>query len=102
MSNELWEAAHARNAAFLFKQFVSLEGLWVKLGQFLSSRADVMPAKYVEILSQCQDSLPARPFASVKQQVEKELAKPLSDIFESFDEEPIACASIAQVPSVLA
>ena len=40
---------HYRNAAFLYRQFVSLEGLWVKLGQFLSSRADVMPAAYVEV-----------------------------------------------------
>ena len=96
-SDELWEAAHARNAAFLYNQFVSLEGLWVKLGQFLSSRADVMPAKYVEVLSQCQDSLPARPFASVKQQVETELGQLLPDMFEAFEEEPIACASIAQV-----
>jgi hypothetical protein len=97
LSDELWEAAHSRNAQFLYTQFVALEGLWVKLGQFLSSRADVMPAKYIEVLSKCQDSLPARPFAAVKAQVEEELGKPLSELFASFCEEPVACASIAQV-----
>ena len=96
-SEALWEAAHARNAAFLFRQFVALEGLWVKLGQFLSSRADVMPAQYVEILSACQDSLPARPFEHVQALVEQELGRPLNALFESFEECPIACASIAQV-----
>ena len=65
-SEELWEAAHLRNADFLYSQFVSLEGLWVKLGQFLSSRADVMPGKYVEVLSKCQDSLPSRPFSQAR------------------------------------
>jgi predicted unusual protein kinase regulating ubiquinone biosynthesis (AarF/ABC1/UbiB family) len=98
LSDQLWESAHSRNAAFLYRQFVSLEGLWLKLGQFLSSRADVMPSKYVEILSKCQDSLPPRPFAQVRAQLEEDLGMALEEVFDFFDEAPIACASIAQVP----
>ena len=48
--------AHDRNAIFLFENFVTLAALWVKLGQYLSSRADIMPKP----LSACQDSLPPR------------------------------------------
>lgn len=52
--NEIWNKAHERNAEFLGNKFISLEGLWVKLGQYLSSRADVMPDPYLRVLSKCQ------------------------------------------------
>ena len=52
--NELWDRAHERNSKYLCKKFISLEGLWVKLGQYLSSRADVMPASYLKDLAKCQ------------------------------------------------
>ena len=58
--DELWERAHERNAQFLYDKFTSLEALWIKLGQYLSSRADIMPEPYLKILSKCQDSLPHR------------------------------------------
>ena len=52
--NDIWNKAHERNAEFLGNKFISLEGLWVKLGQYLSSRADVMPDPYLRVLSKCQ------------------------------------------------
>lgn len=52
--NDLWNQAHERNAVFLGSKFISLEGLWVKLGQYLSSRADVMPDPYLRVLAKCQ------------------------------------------------
>jgi aarF domain-containing kinase len=94
---ELWNQAHDRNSKFLCDRFVRLEGLWVKLGQYLSSRADVMPEAYLKSLSKCQDSLPPRPFAQVRELVEAEFKAPIESIFSSVDEVPIACASIAQV-----
>ena len=99
--NAIWSSTHKRNARFLLSTFLGLEGLWVKLGQYLSSRADVMPQEYLDVLGKCQDSLPARKFDDIKALVEAELCQPLSAVFDHVDEEPIACASIAQVrPSV--
>ena len=51
---DIWNEAHERNAKFLGSKFISLEGLWVKLGQYLSSRADVMPDAYLRVLAKCQ------------------------------------------------
>lgn len=96
-ANAIWDAAHDRNARFLYKKFVGLEGLWVKLGQYLSSRADFMPEPFIEHLGKCQDSVPAREWSDVKAQIERELGKPLDQVFLSVGERPIACASIAQV-----
>ena len=93
----LWDAAHERNSRRLYKAFVSLEGFWVKCGQFLSSRADVLPKQYTALLSKCQDALPARPWSQIRSRVQQELGRPLDEIFESVEEQPIACASIAQV-----
>lgn len=45
---------------------IELEGLWVKLGQYLSTRADVLPQAYISLLRQLQDSLPPRPLQEVK------------------------------------
>ena len=52
--DDVWNRTHDRNANFLCSNFLSLEGLWVKLGQYLSSRADVMPPAYLTALSKCQ------------------------------------------------
>jgi aarF domain-containing kinase len=44
---------------------IELEGLWVKMGQYLSTRADVLPEPYITVLKQLQDSLPPRPLEEV-------------------------------------
>ena len=92
----LWEEAHTRNAAYLYEKFSKLEALWIKLGQYLSSRADVMPAPYLRELAKCQDSLPAVPFDVIRSIVERELG-PLETIFRSVEQTPLAVASIASV-----
>lgn len=61
----LWERTHQRNAKRLLNLIVELEGLWVKLGQYLSTRADVLPEAYINLLKQLQDSLPPRPLKEV-------------------------------------
>lgn len=61
----LWEKAHECNAKRLLNLIVELEGLWVKLGQYLSTRADVLPPAYIRLLKQLQDSLPPRPLEEV-------------------------------------
>ncbi|XVE71386.1 hypothetical protein DITRI_Ditri10aG0146500 [Diplodiscus trichospermus] len=93
----LWEKAHERNAKRVLNLIIELEGLWVKLGQYLSTRADVLPEAYISLLRQLQDSLPPRPLEEVCQTIQKEFGKTMDDLFADFVEEPLATASIAQV-----
>ncbi|OVA19218.1 Beta-lactamase-related [Macleaya cordata] len=93
----LWERTHERNARRVLNLIVELEGLWVKLGQYLSTRADVLPEAYVVLLKQLQDSLPPRPLKEVRRTIQKELGKSVGDLFSEFFETPLATASIAQV-----
>ncbi|XP_002527984.2 uncharacterized protein LOC8282084 [Ricinus communis] len=93
----LWEKAHERNAKRVLNLIIELEGLWVKLGQYLSTRADVLPHAYISLLKKLQDSLPPRPLQEVCQTIQKELGKSLDDLFSYFDRTPLATASIAQV-----
>lgn len=71
--------------------------MWVKLGQYLSSRPDIVPEQYTKILSRLQDAMPCSPVSAVRQVIEAELGAALSDTFSKFDDSPIASASIAQV-----
>ena len=70
---------------------------FVKLGQIISTRRDLIPAEVIEELEKLQDEVPAEPFEAIRTQVESELGCAISDVFESFDETPLASASIAQV-----
>ena len=72
-------------------------GAWVKLGQALASRADVLPADFVEEGRKLQDAVPPISFAEVREVVEAELGRPLEQTFAAFDEQPAASASIAQI-----
>ncbi|KAL8153557.1 hypothetical protein V2J09_011317 [Rumex salicifolius] len=93
----LWQKAHERNARRVLDLMIELEGLWVKLGQYLSTRADVLPGPYISLLKQLQDSLPPRPLQEVRRTIEQELGKSIEDLFSNFVETPLATASIAQV-----
>jgi ubiquinone biosynthesis protein len=70
---------------------------FIKMGQLLSTRADVLPPEYVEELKRLQDQVPPTPFAEIKAVIEKELRRPISEIFTQFDFESFAAASVAQV-----
>ncbi|XP_062229733.1 uncharacterized protein LOC133927332 [Phragmites australis] len=95
--NAILTKTHERNARRVLNLMIELEGLWVKLGQYLSTRADVLPEPYINVLKLLQDSLPPRPFEEVRGTIEKELGKPISDLFADFVLDPLATASIAQV-----
>nr|POF05037.1 putative serine/threonine-protein kinase abkd [Quercus suber] len=64
--NTLWEKAHERNAKRVLSLIVELGGLWVKLGQYMSTRADVLPDAYISRLKLLQDSLPPRPLQEIR------------------------------------
>lgn len=70
---------------------------FIKLGQVLSVRPDILPANVLDELAHLQDDAPRVEFALIKAHVEQELLRPLEEVFAAFDEEPIASASIAQV-----
>mmetsp|Transcript_34465 Transcript_34465/g.135576 ORF Transcript_34465/g.135576 Transcript_34465/m.135576 type:complete len:835 (-) Transcript_34465:3185-5689(-) len=93
----MWDQVNTRNAKRAYEMFVSLEGLWIKAGQYLSSRADVLPDVYIDTLSKCQDEVPSKDLDDIRETVESEFGRPLSSVFEWFDPKPLACASIAQV-----
>ncbi|PWA59218.1 protein kinase-like domain, Beta-lactamase/transpeptidase-like protein [Artemisia annua] len=93
----LWEKAHERNANRIVKLIIQMEGMWVKMGQYFSVRADGLPGAYPRLLKQLQDSLPPRCLKEVRRTIESELGKPMEDLFTNFVEAPLATASIAQV-----
>jgi ubiquinone biosynthesis protein len=70
---------------------------FIKIGQLLSTRLDLLPEEYCLELRKLQDQAPPVNFAAIRAIVEKELQRPLEEIFEQFDETPLASASIAQV-----
>ncbi|KAG6538390.1 hypothetical protein ZIOFF_003508 [Zingiber officinale] len=61
----LWESAHNRNARRIVKFMIEMKGLWVKLGQYMSTRADILPEAYRCLFVQLQDSLPPRALKEV-------------------------------------
>ena len=71
--------------------------IFVKFGQVLSTRRDLVPADIVAELSRLQDNVPPFPAAQSRALVEKAFGKPVEQLFKSFDAEPVASASIAQV-----
>src|SRR5207302_4540818 len=79
------------------KTAVELGVLMIKLGQFLSSRADLLPQRALDVLSSLQDEVPPAPFSHVVSVIESELRQPVSQLFSSLDPEPAAAASLGQV-----
>jgi len=75
---------------------VDLGGLMIKVGQFLSSRMDVLPPEITAELAGLQDEVPAVPFADIKRRAEAELGVPLERAYAWFDEVPLAAASLGQ------
>jgi ubiquinone biosynthesis protein len=70
---------------------------FIKLGQILSTRNDIIPADYVAELEKLQDTVPPTDFALIQEQVERELKQPLDEVFPSFNPVPVASASLGQV-----
>ncbi len=86
-----------RQAVLLRKSFERLGPTFVKLGQLLSLRPDLVPKEYSEEFEKLQDRVPSFSYRQIKKNVEDDLGKPLNKVFASFDKKPLASASIAQV-----
>lgn len=70
---------------------------YIKMGQLLSTRFDLLPPAYTEALTRLQDTVEPFPFEQVQEIVESELGARIKDLFATFDEEPLASASLGQV-----
>jgi len=77
--------------------FEELGPTFIKFGQVLSSRPDIIPAEYIQELSKLQDDVPEFPFEDARKLIESQLKRPVTDIFLHLDEKPRAAASLAQV-----
>ncbi|WP_223943433.1 AarF/UbiB family protein [Arthrobacter sp. StoSoilB20] len=75
---------------------VDLGGLMIKVGQFMSSRLDVLPPEITAELEGLQDEVPPVPFPAIRALAEAELGAPLESVFASVEETPIAAASLGQ------
>jgi predicted unusual protein kinase regulating ubiquinone biosynthesis (AarF/ABC1/UbiB family) len=76
---------------------IQLGVLMIKLGQFLSSRADLLPEQALAVLASLQDEVPAEPFSHVVSVIEEELGKPIEQLFSVFERKATAAASLGQV-----
>ena len=75
---------------------VELGGLMIKVGQFMSSRLDVLPPEITAELADLQDEVPAERFDDIRAAAEAELGMPITQAFASFEPEPVAAASLGQ------
>ena len=91
------ERIHRRSAARFYRASVEQKGAFLKVGQLLSSRPDLLPAPWIEALAPLQDAAPPVAFAEVRAILEAELGAPIEHSFADFDETPLAAASIGQV-----
>ena len=89
-------ARQRRRARWLTAELLELGSAFIKLGQLLSARPDVLPASWVEELSRLQDSVPAFSFATAQALLEQELGERCAEIID-LDPEPLGAASLAQV-----
>jgi len=71
--------------------------VFIKLGQILSTRRDLLPTDYADELAKLQDRVPAYPTSIAVSRIEKSLGKPIDSLFASFEHKPLASASLAQV-----
>lgn len=91
------EASRADLSLRLRTAVEKLGPTYIKLGQIISSGEGLFPPELVEQFKLCRDQVPAESFSTVRKTVEEDLGARLEDVFDSFDESPLAAASIAQV-----
>jgi ubiquinone biosynthesis protein len=96
-SERLFEVAHKKNARRLARGFSTLRGVFIKMGQVLGVTGTFLPPAFSEALEELQDKVPPRPFEEIEGRLREAFgAEPLAR-FGSFERQPIAAASLAQV-----
>lgn len=90
-------ARRRRDAAAFRRLALRMGGLAIKVGQALAARADLLAPEHVAVLATLEDRVPPRPFASIRARIERELGRPLPEVYAHLEEAPMAAASLAQV-----
>ena len=93
----VWDARHEEGAEAVVQLLRELSGFYLKVGQVFATKQDLFPPQYVRKLSFLYDACPPAPVDEVIQTIEQSLGKPLLELFEYFDYEPLATATVAQV-----
>lgn len=88
---------YAYQARYFRLTAIALGGLLVKLGQFFSTRVDLLPRACIDELAKLQDEVPPVDFGALKKAAESELGSPLEHVYSSFESIPLAAASLGQV-----
>jgi predicted unusual protein kinase regulating ubiquinone biosynthesis (AarF/ABC1/UbiB family) len=96
-TRERWKKIHRRNARRMFKGFVRLRGVYIKLGQILSVMGTFLPREYTEELEGLQDDVPPASYAKIAKTFSQSFNKQPTEVFRTFEKEPIAAASLGQV-----
>ena len=92
-----WEQLLAKQAYEYRRKALHLEGLMIKVGQFLSTRADVLPQVFTSQLKDLIDRVPPAPWKDIKTILITEWNVPLDQVFSEIEQVPVASASIADV-----
>ncbi len=93
----VWKKVNRRNARRMYHGFVKLRGVYIKLGQILSVMGTFLPREYTEELEGLQDDVPPQSYKKIKATFVQSFGKQPHEVFTSFEEEPIAAASLGQV-----
>ena len=88
---------HRKRAEWLVQNILELGPTFIKIGQSLSTRVDLLPPEYISALAQLQDKVPAFSAKEAREIIEIELGKSLYTLYRDFDEIPLAAASLGQV-----
>ena len=91
------EAHHRKRADALTRRIASLGPTFIKLAQIFSSRADLFPEPYLSSIGTLQDQVPPIPSSAARAVIEAELGRPVEAVFQDFQDEPLAAASLGQV-----
>jgi predicted unusual protein kinase regulating ubiquinone biosynthesis (AarF/ABC1/UbiB family) len=92
-----YRAIYSSQATEFTSVAVELGGLIIKLGQFISSRVDILPKEYTDVLSELQDSVAPVDSEIILKRIEEESSGPIDDIFTALNPVPVAAASLGQV-----
>lgn len=91
------ELNQEKQAVWLKEKLIELGPTFIKIGQSMGTRADLLPLPFVKALGELQDNVPSFPNAIAFARIEKELGKKINEVYEEFDIEPVAAASLGQV-----
>jgi ubiquinone biosynthesis protein len=92
-----WKRVHRKNARRMYKGFVRLRGVYIKLGQILSVMGTFLPKAYTDELEGLQDEVPAQPYREISKTFINAFGKKPLEVFKTFSETPVAAASLGQV-----